>query len=113
MTSSSPAAALPVSHGELRALFPSLSQEVNGHPAVFLDGPGGTQVPRSVMEAMSGYLSHDNANTGGPLATSRRSPSGHPVPGVKGTPSLLRIGSSGGGSRRRFDGHPEAIGRPT
>ncbi len=72
MTSSSPAAALPISHGELRALFPSLSQEVNGQPAVFLDGPGGTQVPRSVMEAMSGYLSHDNANTGGAFATSQR-----------------------------------------
>ena len=71
MTSSSPAA-LPVSHGELRAQFPSLSQRVDGQPAVFLDGPGGTQVPSSVMEAMSGYLSRDNSNTGGRFATSRR-----------------------------------------
>ena len=29
----------------IRAQFPSLAQTVNGHPAVFLDGPGGTQVP--------------------------------------------------------------------
>ena len=72
MTTSSPAGALPVSHGEVRALFPSLSQQVNGHPAVFLDGPGGTQVPQPVMEAMSGYLSRDNANTGGSFVTSQR-----------------------------------------
>ena len=72
MTSPVPAGALPVSHEELRALFPSLSQQVDGHDAVFLDGPGGTQVPLSVMEAMSAYLSRDNANTGGPFITSQR-----------------------------------------
>lgn len=63
---------LPVSHGQLRAQFPSLSQEVNGHPALFLDGPGGTQTPRVVMDAMSGYLSRDNANLGGAFVTSAR-----------------------------------------
>ena len=63
---------LPVPHGQLRAQFPSLAQEVNGHSAVFLDGPGGTQVPRRVMEAMSGYLSRDNANLGGAFVTSVR-----------------------------------------
>ncbi len=72
MTTLSPVAALPVPHGELRALFPSLSQQVHGHAAVFLDGPGGTQVPLSVMQAMSGYLSRDNANTGGSFVTSQR-----------------------------------------
>jgi len=55
----------------IRSQFPSLSQTVNGHPAVFLDGPGGTQVPQRVIDAISGYLSHDNANTGGAYATSR------------------------------------------
>jgi cysteine desulfurase family protein (TIGR01976 family) len=56
----------------VRAQFPALSQTVNGHPAVFLDGPGGTQVPQRVIDAISGYLSRDNANTDGAYATSRR-----------------------------------------
>ena len=72
MTSPAPADVLSIPHGELRALFPSLGQQVDGRDAVFLDGPGGTQVPRSVMEAMSAYLSRDNANTGGSFVTSRR-----------------------------------------
>ncbi len=72
MTSPALAGALSVPHGELRALFPSLGQQVDGRDAVFLDGPGGTQVPLSVMEAMSAYLSRDNANTGGSFITSQR-----------------------------------------
>jgi cysteine desulfurase family protein (TIGR01976 family) len=56
----------------VRAQFPSLAQTVNGQPAVFLDGPGGTQVPQRVIEAISNYLSRDNANSGGAYATSRR-----------------------------------------
>src|SRR5215472_9897342 len=55
----------------IRAQFPSLAQTVNGYPAAFLDGPGGTQVPQRVIDAISGYLKHDNANTGGAYATSR------------------------------------------
>lgn len=62
-------AAFDISH--VRAQFPSLAQTVNGHPAVFLDGPGGTQVPQRVIDAVSGYLRRDNANTGGAYATSR------------------------------------------
>jgi len=56
----------------IRAQFPSLMQTVNGNPSVFLDGPGGTQVPQSVIDAMSGYLKTNNANTHGAYATSRR-----------------------------------------
>src|SRR5271157_1786648 len=56
----------------VRSQFPSLAQTVNGHPAVFLDGPGGTQVPQRVIDAISGYLRRDNANTGGAYTTSRR-----------------------------------------
>ena len=56
----------------VRAQFPSLSQTVNGQPAVFLDGPGGTQVPQRVIEAISDYLKNSNANTCGAYATSRR-----------------------------------------
>jgi len=56
---------------QVRAQFPSLVQTVNGHPAAFLDGPGGTQVPQRVIDAISNYLRRDNANTGGAYATSR------------------------------------------
>jgi len=55
----------------VRAQFPSLSQKVNGRPAVFLDGPGGTQVPQRVIDAISDYLKRNNANTGGAYLTSR------------------------------------------
>jgi cysteine desulfurase family protein (TIGR01976 family) len=56
----------------IRSQFPALAQTVNGHPAAFLDGPGGTQVPQCVIDAIAGYLRRDNANTGGSYATSRR-----------------------------------------
>src|SRR3984957_2853301 len=55
----------------VRAQFPSLAQTVAGKPAVFLDGPGGTQVPQRVIDAISDYLSRNNANTGGAYQTSR------------------------------------------
>ncbi len=55
----------------VRSQFPSLSQKVNSHPAAFLDGPGGTQVPQRVIDAISDYLRRNNANTGGAYATSR------------------------------------------
>jgi cysteine desulfurase family protein (TIGR01976 family) len=55
----------------VRSQFPSLAQTVNGHPATFLDGPGGTQVPQRVVDAISDYLLRNNANTGGAYATSR------------------------------------------
>ena len=51
----------------VRALFPALRQ-----PLVFFDGPGGTQVPDSVIEAIAGYLRESNANSGGDFSTSRR-----------------------------------------
>ena len=56
----------------LRAQFPSLSLTLDGHPAVFFDNPGGTQVPQSVIDAVSGYYAHANANVGGAFETSRR-----------------------------------------
>jgi cysteine desulfurase family protein (TIGR01976 family) len=56
----------------VRKQFPSLQTQVNGHTAAFLDGPAGTQVPQQVMDAIQKYLLHDNANTGGAFATSRR-----------------------------------------
>jgi cysteine desulfurase family protein (TIGR01976 family) len=56
----------------VRAQFPSLQTQVNGHTAAFLDGPAGTQVPQQVIDAIQKYLLHDNANTCGAFATSRR-----------------------------------------
>ena len=55
----------------VRSQFPSLAQTVNGRPAAFLDGPGGTQVPQRVIDAISQYLERDNSNTGGAYQTSR------------------------------------------
>jgi cysteine desulfurase family protein (TIGR01976 family) len=56
----------------VRSQFPALSLKVNGSPAAFFDGPGGTQVPRRVIDAMVAYLESSNANTHGAFATSRR-----------------------------------------
>ena len=56
----------------VREQFPSLQLEVNGRPAAFLDGPGGTQVPRRVMDAVTNYFLHSNANVGGAYLTSER-----------------------------------------
>jgi cysteine desulfurase family protein (TIGR01976 family) len=55
---------------EIRKCFPSLRKVVNGRDAVFFDGPGGSQVPTSVVDAMSEYLLNSNANTGMSFATS-------------------------------------------
>jgi cysteine desulfurase family protein (TIGR01976 family) len=52
----------------VRARFSALDR-----PTAFFDGPGGTQAPDSVVEAMSSYLREANANLGGPFETSRRS----------------------------------------
>ncbi|MBC8030230.1 MAG: cysteine desulfurase-like protein [Pyrinomonadaceae bacterium] len=51
------------STAQIRALFPALDRIHNGHPVAYFDGPGGTQVPRNVVDAMSDYLFHHNANT--------------------------------------------------
>ncbi len=56
----------------IRVQFPSFAERVNGHPAAYLDGPGGTQVPQRVIDAISNYLKHSNANTNGAYATSHR-----------------------------------------
>jgi cysteine desulfurase family protein (TIGR01976 family) len=57
----------------LRRQFPALQRQVNGRSPIFLDGPGGTQVPRRVIDAMADYLGHCNANHGGVFTTSRES----------------------------------------
>jgi cysteine desulfurase family protein (TIGR01976 family) len=47
----------------IRARFPALQRTHNGNPVAYFDGPGGTQVPREVGEAMLDYLYNHNANT--------------------------------------------------
>jgi len=51
------------STGEIRAHFPALERRHNGELVAYFDGPGGTQVPRAVVESMTDYLLHHNANT--------------------------------------------------
>jgi cysteine desulfurase family protein (TIGR01976 family) len=65
MTSSSdrPPALRIASTDLIREDFPALERVHRGHRAAYFDGPGGTQVPRAVIEAMVDYLTHHNANT--------------------------------------------------
>ena len=46
----------------LRAQFPTLAQEVGGHPLVYLDNAATSQKPQQVLDALSAYYEHDNAN---------------------------------------------------
>jgi cysteine desulfurase family protein (TIGR01976 family) len=55
---------------EVRKGFPALSRTVNGAPAAYLDGPGGTQVHQSVIDAMTGFMERGGSNLHGPFATS-------------------------------------------
>ena len=63
-----------MAYGENEALrarrdFPALEREM-GERMAFLDGPAGTQVPRSVIDAIAHTYERSNANTGGYFATS-------------------------------------------
>ena len=57
--SAAPAAPLDA----IRAAFPALRRTHGGHPVAYFDGPGGTQVPQAVADAVADYLLHHNANT--------------------------------------------------
>lgn len=54
----------------LRDHFPALSRTIHGRPVAYLDGPGGTQVPRECIAAMTAYLERSNANHGGAFTAS-------------------------------------------
>src|SRR6476469_5991257 len=63
-----PTAAAPTSSdvrstAEIRGQFPALERRHGGHPVAYFDGPGGTQVPGAVADAVRDYLLHHNANT--------------------------------------------------
>ncbi len=55
----------------VRPQFPALQRELNGRCVACFDGPAGSQVPQSVIEAVAGCLRDSNANRGAPFATSR------------------------------------------
>ena len=56
---------------EIRSRFPGLQRQINGNQAIFFDGPGGSQSPESVGDAVKHYLLHQNANVGMSFATSK------------------------------------------
>ena len=56
---------------EIRSRFPGLNRMVNGNRAIFFDGPGGSQSPESVGDAVKHYLLHQNANVGMSFVTSK------------------------------------------
>ncbi|MDN3698199.1 cysteine desulfurase-like protein [Vibrio cortegadensis] len=55
----------------VREQFSALSQQYNGKPVIFLDGPGGSQVPQSVLDSMTSYLGFYNSNLGGHFFSSQ------------------------------------------
>src|SRR5919201_6043165 len=61
-------AAVALNVGAVRSRFSALRREL-----AFFDGPGGTQTPDEVIDAIAEYLRESNANVGGEFETSRRS----------------------------------------
>ncbi|MBW3696803.1 cysteine desulfurase-like protein [Vibrio sp. T187] len=60
---------------QIRDQFTALSQYHNGKPVTFFDGPGGSQVPMSVLSSMQEYLGHFNSNLGGHYFSSQKTTS--------------------------------------
>jgi cysteine desulfurase family protein (TIGR01976 family) len=61
----------------IRNRFPALGRTEHGHPVVWFDGPGGSQVPHTVIDAISGVLSRGASNHGGAFTASRDSEAIH------------------------------------
>jgi cysteine desulfurase family protein (TIGR01976 family) len=64
-----PASALDIE--AIRARFPALNRREHGHPVAYLDGPGGTQVPKGVIDAMNAVLTEGVSNLGGDFGASQ------------------------------------------
>jgi len=80
LTSTSPNALAPANGSgidaalaRVRGEFPALARRHGNQEYSYLDGPGGTQVPRATIAAMTGYLERSNANHEGAFATSEES----------------------------------------
>lgn len=54
----------------IRKQFPAMERKINGYPAAYLDGPGGTQIPQRVIDKVVDYLTWHNCNIHGAFATS-------------------------------------------
>jgi cysteine desulfurase family protein (TIGR01976 family) len=63
VTATAPAPAREATLARIRSKFPALQRQHNGCPVAYFDGPGGTQVPQEVVDAMSAYLLHHYANS--------------------------------------------------
>jgi cysteine desulfurase family protein (TIGR01976 family) len=61
----------------IRGQFPALRRKEHGTTVAWFDGPGGSQVPQSVIDAISGFLTHGGSNHGGAFAASRDSEKAH------------------------------------
>jgi cysteine desulfurase family protein (TIGR01976 family) len=63
--------ASPLDIEAIRARFPALDRREHGQPVAYLDGPGGTQVPKAVIDAMNAVLTEGVSNIGGDFGASR------------------------------------------
>lgn len=63
----------------IRAQFPALRREEYGTTVAWFDGPGGSQVPQSVIDAISSFLTRGGSNHGGAFAASRESDEAHEI----------------------------------
>jgi cysteine desulfurase family protein (TIGR01976 family) len=61
----------PLDPAWMRSHFPALAEEIDGRVPIFFDGPGGSQIPGTVLDAMARYLTTSNANAHGAFVTSR------------------------------------------
>ncbi|MGH8951577.1 MAG: aminotransferase class V-fold PLP-dependent enzyme, partial [Acidimicrobiia bacterium] len=61
----------PFDIDRIRSMFPALSRTENGRPVAYLDGPGGTQVPQRVIDAMGDVLTKGVSNLGGDFDSSQ------------------------------------------
>jgi len=52
-----------------RSQFPALTREFDGYDVCYFDGPAGSQIPESVISAVSNYMAHNNSNCGAPSIT--------------------------------------------
>jgi cysteine desulfurase family protein (TIGR01976 family) len=71
LTTEAETAGAAASVDEIRTQFPALQRNHRGEPVAYFDGPGGTQVPRRVVEAISDYLFNHNANSHWEFPSSR------------------------------------------
>ena len=74
---------------DYRKNFPTLERGDERGPYVYADAPGGTQVPRSVIDAMAGYFETSNANAGGPFVTSEETGEVIAAAGARGPTSSI------------------------